>query len=253
MFKTIFQKLFWTSTAIILAVVLITSLSMIGLLNNHTANERMRYSQSAARSIEYLTVEVDTKNKDNRLRGAYNSTLASWSMIMGADITILKMDRTVYAATDNSKIVPDYVIDSVLSGNTVNEFVNDKQKNLNKNIIGIPMTYQGRTMGGIFFFFPPSIIKSTLKEFAHIISISLILALLLALVLIYFSSRSVSKPLKKINDAVLESHRENLTSALMFPPPMRLHSLPQASIIWRIRLSIWRKCVQASYRISRTS
>ena len=204
MFKTIFQKLFWTSTAIILALVLITSLSMIGLLNNHTANERMRYSQSAARSIEYLTVEVDSKNKDNRLRGAYNSTLASWSMIMGADIIIINADRNVYASTDNSKTVPDYVIDSVLSGNTVNEFVNDKQKNLHKNIIGIPMTYQGRTMGGIFFFFPPSIIKSTIKEFAHIISISLILALLLALILIYFSSRSVSKPLKKINDAVLE-------------------------------------------------
>ncbi len=204
MLKTIFQKLFWTSTAIILAVVTLISVSMLGLLNNYIVRERMHYSQRAAKSIEYLTTEVAMQTDDTRLKMAYNSTLASWSMILGADITVINMEKNVFAATDNTETVPDYVINSVLSGDTVNKFIRKQEKELSRNIIGIPITYHNLTLGGIFFFFPPNIMKSTVDEFAHIIFISLIIAIIIALILIYFSSRSVSRPLKEINDAVLE-------------------------------------------------
>ena len=204
MFKSIFQKLFWTSTAIILVVVTLISVSMFGLLNNYIVRERMHYSKSAAKSIEYLTTEVAMQTDDMRLRMAYNSTLASWSMILGADITVFNMEKNIFAATDNTETIPSYVIDSVLSGDTVNKFVNDSKRKLHKNIIGIPIFYQNNTMGGIFFSFPPNIMKNTLQEFSHIVFTSLIIAIIIALFLIYFGSRSVSKPLKEINDAVLE-------------------------------------------------
>lgn len=204
MLKTIFQKLFWTSTAIILAVVTLISVSMLGLLNNYIVHERMHYSKRAAESIEYLTTEVAMQTEDTRLKMAYNSTLASWSMILGADITVLNMEKNIFAATDNTETIPDYVINSVLSGDTVNRFVRDSKKRPHRNIIGIPITYRSEQLGGIFFFFPPNIMKSTIQEFSHIIFISLIIAIIIALILIYFSSRSVSKPLKQINDAVLE-------------------------------------------------
>ena len=204
MFKTIFQKLFWTSTAIILAVVILISVSMLGLLNNYILRERMHYSKRAAESIEYLTTEVAMQTDDSRLKMAYNSTLASWSMIIGADITVINTEKTIFSATDNTETVPDYVINSVLSGDTVNKFVKSSKKELHRNIIGIPIIYHNQVLGGIFFFFPPNIMKSTVEEFSHIIFISLIIAIIIALILIYLSSRSFSKPLKEINDAVLE-------------------------------------------------
>lgn len=204
MFKTIFQKLFWTSTAIILAVVILISVSMLGLLNNYIVRERMHYSKKAAESIEYLTTEIAMQTDDSRLKMAYNSTLASWSMILGADITVINMNRNIFAATDNTEYIPDYVINSVLSGDTVNKFIRDSKKKPHRNIIGIPIMYQNQILGGIFFFFPPNIMKSTLQEFSHIIFISLIIAIVIALILIYLNSRSFSKPLNEINDAVLE-------------------------------------------------
>ena len=204
MFKTIFQKLFWTSTAIILVVFTLISISMLGLLNNYILHERMHYSKRAAESIEYLTTEVAMQTDDARLKMAYNSTLASWSMIIGADITVINNEKTVFSATDNTEIAPDYIINSVLSGDTVNKFVRNSKKELHRNIIGIPIIYHNEVLGGILFFFPPNIMKSTIQEFSHIIFISLIIAIIIALILIYLSSHSFSKPLKEINDAVLE-------------------------------------------------
>ena len=204
MFKTIFQKLFWTSTATILVVIIIISISMFGLLNNYVVRERLETSQKAAKGIEYLTTEVAMQSDDFRLKMAYNSTLASWSMILGAKITVFDLEKNVFAATDNSKAVPDTVADKVLAGETVNKFIKNAEKSAPQHIIGIPITYQSRVLGGMFFFYPPSIMRSTLQEFSHIILISLILAMFFALIFIYLSARSVSKPLKKINDAVLE-------------------------------------------------
>ena len=204
MFKTIFQKLFWTSTATILVVIMIISVSMFGLLNNYIVHERTEASQRAAKSIEYLTTEVAMQSDDLRLKMAYNSTLASWSMILGAKITVIDMEKNIFTTTDNAVSVPDTIINRVLLGDTVNKFVRGSEKRMHRHIIGIPITYQGQTLGGMFFSYPPSIMKSTLQEFSHIIFISLIVAVFFALILIYFGSRSVSKPLREINDAVLE-------------------------------------------------
>lgn len=204
MFKTIFQKLFWTSTSIILVVIMFISLSMFGLLNNYIVRERMETAQRASKSIEYLTTEIAMQSYDPRFNMAYNSTLASWSMILGAKISIVDMEKNVFATTDNTEYVPESVLNNVLSGNTVNKFVASAEKSKSRHIIGIPINYQGQILGGMFFFYPPSILKSTIQEFSHIIFISLILAMLVALVLIYFGSRSVSRPLKEINNAVLE-------------------------------------------------
>lgn len=204
MFKTIFQKLFWTSTAIILVVIMVISASMFGLLNNYIVHERMAASQKASKSIEYLTTEFASQADDFRFKMAYDSTLASWSMIIGAKITVMDMDENVFATTDNSEIIPATIISKVLSGNDVNKFVKIPENQSHRHIIGMPIYYQGNIMGGIFFLYPPSIMKSTLQEFSHIILISLLAAIIFALILIYFGSRSVSKPLKEINDAVLE-------------------------------------------------
>ena len=204
MFKTIFQKLFWTITSIILVVVVVISVSMFGLLNNYVVHERMETSQRASKSIEYLTTEVAMQSDDSRLKMAYNSTLASWSIIIGAKITVIDMDKNVFATTDNTESIPDEVINKVLSGDTVNKFVKGAEKERSRNIIGIPIIYHGSTSGGMFFSYPPGIMKNTVQEFSHIIFISLIIAIAFALILIYFASRSVSKPLKEINDAVLE-------------------------------------------------
>ena len=89
MFKTIFQRLFWTSTAIIFFVVATVSVSMFGLLNSYVVNERLSSAKRAAGSIEYLTTAIAMDEFDARYRRVYDSTIASWSLMIGADITVV--------------------------------------------------------------------------------------------------------------------------------------------------------------------
>ena len=204
MFKTIFQKLFWTSSAIIFVVVTLISAIMLGLLNNYIFRERMTAATKAAKSIEYITTEVALHNEDSKFSMIYNSTLASWSIIINANITVVNADGDIYASTDNTEIIPQNLQEDVLSGKVINRFIKNKNKKNNKNIIGIPISYRNEILGGIFFFYPPSIIKDTMQEFSQIIFVSLLISIIIAMILLYMSSRSISRPLKEINSAVLE-------------------------------------------------
>lgn len=56
MFKTIFGRLFRTTTAIIFFTVGVVSVSMLGLLNKYVEDERFYSAQKASVSIEYMTM-----------------------------------------------------------------------------------------------------------------------------------------------------------------------------------------------------
>jgi len=52
MFRTIFRRFFWTSTAIILFTVAVVSVSMLGLLNKYVEDERLSTVNKASAAIE---------------------------------------------------------------------------------------------------------------------------------------------------------------------------------------------------------
>lgn len=204
MFKTIFQRLFWTSTAIIFFVVATVSISMFGLLNRYVTDERLMSAKKASSSIEYLTTAIALDEFDARYRRVYDSTIASWSIMVGADITVVNGGGTVFSATNKQRKVPDKYYDKVLAGEvTTGTTISERDQSRNF-LIGIPIRYNESVIGGIFYFYPPGIMKSTVQEFSFMIFMSMLLAMLISMCLVFFESRHISKPLKEINNAVLE-------------------------------------------------
>ena len=203
MFKTIFQRLFWTSTAIIFFVVATVSVSMFGLLNRYVTDERLMSAKKASSSIEYLTTAIAMEEFDARYRMVYNSTIESWSIMVGADITVVNGSGKVFSATNRAFEVPDKFYKRVMNGEVTSGVANVAEKRGNF-VIGIPIYLDKAVIGGIFYFYPPGIMKSTVQEFSFMIFTSLLLAMLISMCLVFFESRHISKPLKEINNAVLE-------------------------------------------------
>lgn len=198
MFKTIFQRLFWTSTAIIVFVVSTVSLSMIFLMKRFVLDEKFTSAMKASRSIEYLTTNFVADDVDSRYRRVYDSTLASWSIMVEADVTVVNQSGEIFASTNSRRKAQQELAAKVLTGETV------RSHSGGDYIIGIPIRYNSAVIGGIFYYFPPGIMKNTLRDFSSMIFLSLIIAMMIAMCLIAFESRHISGPLKQINTAVLE-------------------------------------------------
>ncbi len=205
MFKTIFGRLFWTTAAVVFFTVIVVSVSMLGLLNKYVEDERFDSSKVASESIEYLTVAMSNEGFGPANMRYYESTLESWSMLVKADITVLNTDGQVFAATDRTLTVPAKYVRNVLLGNDVSGKLSKGEKTGRTDyIIGIPLVKQGHIIGGIFYFFPPSVGGSTVEKFSQTLFMTLIVTVLLSMVLIYMEARHISKPLKEINTAALE-------------------------------------------------
>lgn len=205
MFKTIFQRLFWTSTATIFFAVVVVSVSMFGLLNKYVADERFFLAQKATDSIEYLTTSMARDGFDGRNMMVYRTTLESWSMLVNAEISVVSNSGQVFAATDSRNSIPEKYGESVLFGETVSGRAAQADKGVKPTyIIGIPLKDKGHTIGGIFYFFPPGVGGSTVKSFSSTLFLTLLVALLISLVLIFFEARHLAKPLRELNNAVLE-------------------------------------------------
>lgn len=218
MFKTIFGRLFWSSAAIIFFVVAVATASMFGLLNKYVADERLNYAKKASQSIEYLTTAIALDSFGSVNEMVYESTIASWSLMVGADISVINSRGTEFASTNIEKAVPERYVKKVLSDEIVTDNVRLDTINRQEYIIGIPIHYKNEVMGGIFYFYPPGIKKSTIRDFSFMIFLSLVIAMLASLYLVYIESRRISKPLKEMNKAVLEiasgkfDKRINITS-----------------------------------------
>ena len=205
MFKTIFSRLFWTTTAVVFFAVLVVSVSMLGLLNKYVEDERFYSAQKASASIEYLTNSISRDGLDARSMMMYNSTLESWSMLVNAEITVMNRSQMVFAATDNTLSAPDKFAQRVMTGETVSAKVAKVEGGGRLNhIIGVPIRQRSTVIGGIFYFFPPGVGATTVERFSSTIFLTLIIAMLLSLILIYVEARHISRPLKEINNAVLE-------------------------------------------------
>lgn len=205
MFKTIFSRLFWTTTAVVLFTVAVVSVSMLGLLNKYVEDERFYSAQKASGSIEYLTNSIARDGLDARSMMMYNSTLESWSMLVNAEITVVNKSQRVFAATNDKLSVPEKFGQRVMEGETVSAKVATMERGGNANhIIGVPIRQGNAVIGGIFYFFPPGVGATTVEKFSSTIFLTLIIAMLLSLILIFAEARHISRPLKEINNAVLE-------------------------------------------------
>ena len=203
MFKSIFQRLFWTITAIIFFVVSAVSASMFTLLNRFVLDEKFSSAETASQSIEYLTNTMVLNNDDPRARSMYDTMVSSWSLMVKADIMVVNQSGTVFTSTNDDNTISTDHAKEVLSGNNLRTMIAQSSNN-REYLIGIPIRHRGSVIGGIFYFFPASMTQGTVIRFSYTVFISLLCAMAVAMFLVYFDSRHISDPLKVLNKAVLE-------------------------------------------------
>lgn len=205
MFKSIFSRLVYTY----IAVLLLVSLSMFGAMSGfylyHTAEQQFDKAEKAAGSIEYLTILATSDMSDSRVRTLYNTSLSSWSDIVGADITVVDGSGDVYASTNNIKAIPNTMTDRVLAGETFHRYTRLSAYYPGLLlVVGFPITYNDSVIGGIFFNTPLAVLQNSLQNFFEMFTLSSLISLLLAIILIYRQAKKISKPITGINSAVLD-------------------------------------------------
>lgn len=205
MFKSVLKRLFWTNLAILMLVVALVLAGMAAFLSGYVADRQMESAQKAAASIEHLTILLQIENRDYRSDEIYNSSLYTTAQVIDSDITVINAAGEVYASTRDIQRVPAELVTAVLSGKTVQRRGNfGNYYDAPVLIIGIPLEYQNRVAGGIYFSTRLPDLHGTLWEYLRMFLISCLVAVLLAFVFIYWQSRQITAPIKAINKAVLD-------------------------------------------------
>ncbi len=215
MFKSVFQKMMWTSCAIIFVIIILITFAMTFLLNNYVTDEKYDAALNASKTIEGLTMTLLIDNYDTRSVYFYNNALATISQVLDSDITIINNTGEVFASTNRTKNVSSEYISSVLSGKTVSErgrFVSHHGDRV--YIIGVPLKYNDRIMGGVFFNTELPKMKDSFYGFLVMVLIACIIALAIAFILIFLHAKQMSQPLKELNKAVLEIASGNFSKRL---------------------------------------
>lgn len=217
MFKSVFHRIMLTSCAIIVAVIILITISMNFLLNSYATESKYNSAIEASKTIEGMTVTLLYNEYSTQSRYYYDTSLVAISQALGSDITVIQENGEVFTSTNQTKKVsPDYV-SSVLSGDTIT-----KRGSLNSSyngrfyIVGVPLKYYNKIVGGVFFNTAIPNMQSNISGIFTMFLLVCVIALVLASVLIYIQAKRTSKPLREINKAVLEIASGNFSKRL--PP-----------------------------------
>lgn len=189
--------------------------SMSGLYLHHIGIEQYHSAKKAASSIEHMTVLLSNDIHDFRVRNIYNTSLVSWSEIVGSDITVIDLDGEVYASTADIKKVPREMSSEVLSGKDMKRYTRfGSYYDSVIHTVGLPIKYNGAIIGGIFFNTTLDEIFALLGNFSEIFLLSFLISITFAIILSYIHSRKLSRPIADINSAVLAIASGNFSKRL---------------------------------------
>lgn len=215
MFKSVFQRLMWTSCAIILLVIILITVAMNFLLNNYVTDSKYESSISAAQTIEGMTVTLWYNDYNRQSANFYNTSLVTISQILGSDITVIQNNAEVFTSTNQTKRVsPDYATE-VLSGETIRKrgaIDNSSEKGF--YIIGVPLKNYDEIVGGVFFITELPKLQNNASGLFMMLLIVCIVALIIACILMFFHAKRTVMPLREINKAVLEIASGNFSKRL---------------------------------------
>ncbi len=215
MFKSIFARLLFSYTVVVLLVSLVMFGSMSGLYLHYIGIDQYESAKKSAASIEHMTILLSSDMNDHRVRNIYNTSLVSWSNVVGSDITVIDAEGEVFASTKDIKMVPKNMSEQVLSGKDMRRYTRfGSYYNDIIHTVGLPIKYNGTIIGGIFFNTTLDEIFGLLGNFSEIFLLSFIISITFAIVLSYFHARKLAKPIENINSAVLAIASGNFSKRL---------------------------------------
>lgn len=219
MFKSIFQRLFWTNATILLLVFVSVAVSVSIFVSHYTMTKQINDIVSVSDTVEHLSVAMQIENPDERFKEAYRNTLKSWAQFLNADIIVVNQNGELTDTTCDILTVPENSLSDILGG----------QRSIKKTTfngtypkkvlsIGLPVRYQGAIVGAMFFNTRLPQLRQTTTELIFLFILASAFSICAAFILVYVQSRRISKPIGDINRAAQDiaagnfSERVNITS-----------------------------------------
>lgn len=195
----------YTLLLVISMVLVILFSVMSGFYIYYTSDVQYTAAVKTSGAIGHLTVLLNSELNDPMILNAYNTSLASWSNIVGSDITVVDSSGDVFASTAQIKTVPAEFNERILLGETMKKF--SRFGSYYKSVvlvIGIPIRYNGGTIGGIYFNTPIKQLTTSVMNFIEMFLLSALISIILALFTTYKQAKKISHPITRINSAVLD-------------------------------------------------
>jgi signal transduction histidine kinase len=203
-FKSIFERLFWTNALILLLVFISISITLTLFVTTYAMEKQYDLVTKASDSIEYMTISLQIESNNAQSTTLYKHTLDSWAEFANADITIINSYGEVFASTTTVMSIPEESAKSVLNGRVIKErgtFGGQYPKKV--FTVGLPISYKGNIIGGMFFNTMMPDLNKTVLEVLYIFLLSSVMTIIVAFIFLYFQSRRISKPIKQINRAAM--------------------------------------------------
>lgn len=206
MFKSIFEKLFWTNILILMAVFIAVSGFLTLFVNDYVADRQYDMAVKISGTIDYWTGYLRVENNNVRSRDFYRKTLNDWAGFLGADITVSDASGNVIDSTNPKvKFVPEKYLKYINNGETYRENgYFDGIYDGKVMTVAIPVEYYGTIIGGMYVnTLMPNLTRMVGQLLIWFLAASTV-SILVAFGLVYRQSSNVSKSVNRINKAVLD-------------------------------------------------
>ncbi len=211
MFKSLFQRILWTTCAIVLAVILLIATSMTLFLGEQVVDAKFESAKNASKTIEGLTATLLYNNYSPNARHFYDNYIVTISDIIDSNITVIDNSGRVICSTNQNKRVSPKFITPVLSDETVRKFDKSAEHDY---VIGIPLKDNDRVIGGVFFTTEIPKLQGSVWNILLMLLLASIIALFVASLLVYLYAKRTVMPLRELNKAVLEIASGNFKKRL---------------------------------------
>lgn len=215
MFKSVLSRFFWNHLIIIFTALSTTVFTLAFLINDYITDTQYETNFKASQNIEYLTVNLLIENNDYRNQIIYSNLLTQYSKFVESDITVVNGLGVVHASTASIRRVPDEYNKKILSGETIrlhSDFGGMYDKNV--LVVGIPMEYNGRVIGGIYFNTQIPNLHDRLMEYMFMLLMACFFSILIACALSYVQSKRITNPIKEMNKGALEIASGNFSKRI---------------------------------------
>ena len=221
MFKSIFSRLFWTYTMIILIIFMFVSAVMGVVLNEYVLRQQENDILAASGVLEQMTGAYQIEETDIRARNAYKQSLMHWARFIHGEIIVTNADGEVSQATGTVRTVPRDFVETVVDSGKPFRKKSDFGRAYDTDVftVGVPVRYNGSIVGAMFFNIYMPLLRKTLMGLFSAFLIAIFCSMAVAFVLVYIQAKRISKPIREINNAARDiaagnfSHRVAVSSS----------------------------------------
>lgn len=217
MFKSIFQRLFFSHLLVLLAGLLVTSSVVTLFVSNYTLQTLTEDCITSASLIERWTGLYQIDNYTIRSTYTYKEKLSDCAELLNCDIFVVNLKGEVFdstAKTTLKSIDSDYL--SKIKENKIFRQTGDFRGLYAYDVftVGVPLKYQGTIIGAVFFNNHMPDIEKIVSHMTLMFVGALFAAAVFACLSVYLQAKKISNQLRRINSAALDIAAGNFPEKL---------------------------------------